>query len=66
MSKVVSVEEKILVILAQENRRTFYQLLRKDKVASDKTILKALTSLEKEGLVRFVQEKKGRKRSFTN
>ena len=61
-------EERILQVLAKsEEPRTHYQLWKKDKVASsNKTVLKALSNLERIHMIEFKREEEGRKRKLYN
>lgn len=61
-------EERILQVLAKSKEpRTHYQLWKKDKVASsNKTVLKALSNLERIHMIEFKREKEGRKRKLYN
>lgn len=61
-------EEKILQVLAKSKEpRTHYQLWKKDNVASsNKTVLKALSNLERIHMIEFKREKEGRKRKLYN
>lgn len=61
-------EEKILQVLAKSKEpRTHYQLWKKDKVASsNKTVLKALSNLERIHMIESKRENEGRKRKLYN
>lgn len=57
-------ERKILVSIARREKRTFYELHKKDKIASRATTIKALKNLTEKEYVNAEYESEGRKRIF--
>jgi DNA-binding MarR family transcriptional regulator len=57
-------EGKILVAIARKEKRTFYELLVKDEIASKATIIKALKTLTEKEYINAEHESEGRKRTF--
>jgi len=58
-----SIEEKILESL-KEKPKTFYDLYKKERLASNKTVLEALHALARNGFIYQERENKGRRRIF--